>query len=267
MKHLFSIAAACVLLSWANTASAQSSCNNQDFEDSTFTNWSAATGLNTNGILQPITWTSGVVSNGNNAACTDVAARHTILTVNGLDPTVTDPLTLLPDTQMTLLAPNGGVASVRLGNSNINYEAEKLVLPYTVTSSNTWFQFQYASVMQDPGHQWHEQPFFMVNVYDQTMTAIPSLCDTIWAGDITVPYLISGNDPYLLYRRWTPLSIDLSAFVGTNVTIEFVNADCVFSGHFGYTYIDVSCFGSAIPNVWPGDCDYDLQANIVDVLT
>lgn len=254
-------------LAMATSAIAQSQCNNQDFEDSTFVNWAGATGMNYYGLLQPVTWTPGYVSNGNNAAVSDVNARQTIITTNFLDPNVTDPATMQPDTQMTSLAPGGGIASVRIGNSNINYECEKLSFQFAVTAANPWFQFQYASVMQDPGHMWNEQPYLMINFYDQAGAPIVTVNDTIWAADTSVPFIVSGNAPDLLYRRWTPQSRDLSAYVGQNVTVEFVNSDCMYGGHFGYTYIDVSCIGAGIPNVWPGDADYDLQANNVDVLT
>ncbi len=259
------IAFSCILA--ASAVNAQSQCNNQDFDDSTFVNWTGATGSNTGGILVPVTWTPGMVSNGNNALTYDPSARQTIITTNYLDSTVIDPATMLPDTQMTSLAPGGGIASIRLGNGNIGFECEKVAFQFTVTAANPWFQFQYSSVMQDPGHPWADQPYFMVNFYDQFGNSLTCCNDTIWAGDPSVPYIVSGNAPDLLYRRWTPLSRDLSAYIGTNMTVEFVNADCVYGGHFGYTYIDVSCIGSGIPNVWPGDADYDLQANNVDVLT
>jgi len=40
------------------------------------------------------------------------------------------------------------------------------------------------------------------------------------------------------YRRWTPQSVDLSAYVGTSVTVEFVVSACMYGGHFAYAYID-----------------------------
>jgi len=82
---------------------------------------------------------SGVVSNGNDAAVSDMAARHTFITLNSIDPTVTDPITMAPDTQMTTLAPNGGFVSVRLGNSYANYQAEKLSYQFTVFPMITHF--------------------------------------------------------------------------------------------------------------------------------
>lgn len=266
-QSLLSLSVFCTVLLFSSEMHAQSQCNNRDFEDTTFVGWSGATGTNTLGVLVPVIWTPGYISNGNDAAVTDITARQTIITQNFLDPNVVDPATMLPDTQMTSLAPGGGFASVRIGNNNMGFECEKVSYQFTVTPRNSWFQFQYASVMQDPGHQWDAQPYFMVNFYD--MNGNPLLCcnDTIWAGDTAVPYIVSGNDPTLLYRRWTPLGKDLSAYLGQTMTVEFVNSDCMYGGHYGYTYVDVSCLGTGVPNVWPGDCDYDLQANNVDFLT
>lgn len=266
MKHFLPAAVLALTLLTAN-AHAQSQCNNRDFEDTTFVGWNGATGTNSNGVLVPVTWTPGYVSNGNNAPVSDIAARQTIITQNFIDPLVVDPATMLPDTQMTSLAPGGGFASVRIGNSNMGFECEKISYQFTVTARNQYFQFQFASVMEDPGHQWNEQPYFMVNFYDQLGNPLICCNDTIWAGDPSVPYIVSGNNPSLLYRRWTPLSKDLSAYIGQQMTVEFVNSDCMYGGHFGYTYVDVSCLGTGVPNVWPGDCDYDLQANNVDLLT
>jgi hypothetical protein len=265
-KPLLKTLLACTLIASTAGVHAQSNCNNQDFDDSTFVGWTGVTGTN-NGLTVATTWTGGMVSNGNNASVYDPLARHTIITVNKVDSTVTDPITMQPDTQMTTLAPGGGIASVRLGNGAPGAQCEKLTLPYTVTANNTWFQFQFASIMEDPAHVWDMQPYFMVNVYDQFGNPLTCCNDTIWAGDTSVPYIVSGNNSMYLYRRWTPLSIDLSALLGQTITIEFANSDCAFGGHFGYTYLDVSCFGAATPNVWPGDADYDLQANNVDVLT
>jgi hypothetical protein len=248
-------------------AFAQSACGNRDFEDSTFSGWNTYTGDNNNSLLVPISWIPGTVTTGNNAAIMDMNARHTIITQNYIDSTVTDPVTMLPDTQMTTLAPNGGFVTVRLGGRTPNYQAEKISWSYTVTSADTNFQYQYACILESGGHPYIQQPYMMVNFLDQSGTPIAGLCDTIHSGSPTTPFIVSGNNPNYEYRRWTPQSKNLGAFIGQTVTVEFIVAGCTQSGHFGYAYIDVSCFGAAIPNVWPGDADYDLQANNVDLLS
>ncbi|MBC7863111.1 MAG: gliding motility-associated C-terminal domain-containing protein, partial [Bacteroidia bacterium] len=54
---------------------------------------------------------------------------------------------------------------------------------------------------------------------------------------INITYL---GEP-LYYKPWTVVSVDLSAYIGQSITIEFQTADCTQTGHFGYAYIDGSC--------------------------
>ncbi|MGL5888509.1 MAG: T9SS type A sorting domain-containing protein [Bacteroidia bacterium] len=244
----------------------QSTCGNRDFEDTTFTNWTAATGDNWMTVAVPVTWVPGLISNGLNASISDPSARHTLITTNFLDTMVIDPITNLPDTQMTSLAPGGGTVTLRLGNNNINAENEKLAYSFVVTPTNYIYTYQFACVMEDPQHLPDEQPYFMVNIYDSSMNIIANGTDTFYSAQPNVPFITTPGG-WIKYRRWTNISVDLTAYVGQSVTVEFINSDCALGGHYAYTYIDVSCLGTLLANVWPGDCDYDLQANNVDLLS
>lgn len=247
----------------------QSACSNFDFENGDFSNFTGESGLNFSG--NPISWTGGLVQ-GSNDAPVSGAAQHTILTINTLDTFAIDPVTNLPDVFMTTLAPNGGNFSVRLGNSMNGGQAEGLKISFPVVSaSDTIFTYQFADVMEDPGHSLTDQPGFMVNVYDANGQKDITLSQIIYAKDPAYPFIVSPkmgpNSANIVYRRWQGLSINLSAYVGQAVTIEFANFDCALLGHMGYTYLDGSCFGKLIADVWPGDCDYDLHANNVDLLS
>lgn len=247
---------------------AQSACNNLDFEDTTFANWIGATGMNPGSILTPNTsWVNGIVTSGPNAATSDITNQMTLITQYYIDSIAIDPNTSLPDTQMTSLAPNGGGVSVRLGNSNIGAQCERLKFQFVVTWQRN-FQYQFATVMEDPGHPWDAQPFFMVNIWDQFGNLLPCCSDTIWSADPSYPFIstLSPSGSPIQYRRWTPVVLDLSAYMGQTMTIEFTNSDCAYTGHYGYTYLDISCLAAPINGTWPGDCDYDLQANNMDIL-
>lgn len=247
---------------------AQSICNNQDFEDTTFFNWVGATG-NTPGsfLMANTSWVNGIVTSGPNAFTNDVNNQMTLITQNYVDSIAIDPATSLPDTQMTSLAPNGGVVSVRLGNCNVGAQCERLKFQFLVTFQRN-YQYQFATVMEDPGHVYDGQPYFMVNIWDQAGNLLPCCSDTIWSADPAYPFIstLSPSGSPIKYRRWTPVALDLSAYVGQTLTIEYTNSDCAFSGHYGYTYLDISCMGSPINATWPGDTDYDLQANNMDIL-
>lgn len=209
-------------------------CDNAGFEDGTFTNWSGGTG--TCDIL-PTTWTLGFV-----------ATRHTIEAAAGFDPFAINTTTGLPD--IPLIAPGGLTTSVRLGNSNIGAETEYLRYPIAVTAANTSFTYQYAVVLENPtGHTALEQPRFDITVFDALGNPVSGPCGVYSveglaaASDTTFkPF----NDPTLgtlqgYYKKWTTVSIDLTPYIGSTVTIQFQTSDCTLTGHFGYAYIDCSC--------------------------
>ncbi len=226
-------------------------CVNAGFEDTTFANWTAGTGTCTN-YPTPTTWTPGFSTTTINAAESDPLARQTIMTNSaGFDVNAINTGTGLPEIPYT--APGGGGVSVRLGNSYVTglsttCETEKLDYPITVTPGNTSFTYKYAVVLENPsGHSNLQQPRFTIAVYDQSGVQITGPCGTydvdgtFASTDTTFhPFNIAGVlDGY--YKRWTTVNIDLTPYIGTTVTIEFITQDCTLGGHFGYAYIDCSC--------------------------
>ncbi len=220
-----------------------SGCPNAGFQDTTFTNWTGGTG-DCSSYPSPIPWVMGFVSGPQNTPASNGASQHTMLT---------DPLGYDLNAGLTAgvpnlpyLAPGGGNVSVRLGNSDINYGTEFLRYPITVTPTNTSFTYQYAVVLENPTlHTNLEQPRFEITVYDANGTAISGPCGVYSveglgaSGDPTFFPFGTGPDGY--YKKWTTVSIDLSPYVGTTVTIEFVTQDCTLGGHYGYAYIDATC--------------------------
>lgn len=227
-----------------NNCSATLTClNNEGFEDGDFTGWTGFSG--TNSGTGAISWSGGLNSLGANLPPSTLA-QHTIFTASSLDPYAIDSLTNHPDLFMTTVSPSGGYYSVRLGNTNVGAGAEGLKVSYTPSSAENIFYYQYACVFQNAGHTTTHEPGFMVRVYDASSVIIPALCDTIYGPDPVVPFLhvaASAPDPSVLYRRWSSVGINLNTYIGQTVTIEFVNFDCSETGHWGYTYLDVSCSG------------------------
>lgn len=208
----------------------QAPCTNMDFETGNFTGWTGSTGDNTlssSGPLQNIV--PGLQSNGVDALLSDMNARHTIVTAASGN----DPCGLFP-----MVAP-GGNYSVRLGGTTANYQGEILEQTFTVAPGNTSFTYQYAVVLNDGGHSSGEQPYFKIEMFDQSGNLVPCSQYYVEASGSIPGFQTCGVGTF--YKPWTTVNIDLSTFVAANVTIRFTVAGCIYAGHYGYAYIDCSC--------------------------
>ncbi len=115
----------------------------------------------------------------------------------------------------------GGTYSARLGNSNVNAQAERLTYSFLVDASNALFIYRYAVVFEDPNHTAADQPRFQINVYDQGGAAIP--CGTY---EVVSSADIPGFETYVTpvgdvihYTNWTSVAIDLTAYIGQTVQV------------------------------------------------
>jgi len=198
----------------------QSSCPNSDFESGTLDGWQGQTGY-----CCPIaTSPSGIVS-----------GRHTIMSGTGTDPNTCD--------VVHVVSP-GGLYSARVGNAQVGAEAETLSYRMTVTPSSSLFIYKYAVVLQDPNHDPSEQPRFQVRVLNAAGQLIDPTCGqyTVVAGTGLEGFQTCINpDGDIRYRDWTTVGLNLSAYLGQTITIEFETGDCSQGGHFGYAYVDAYC--------------------------
>ncbi|MCW5906779.1 MAG: gliding motility-associated C-terminal domain-containing protein [Chitinophagales bacterium] len=209
--------------------SAQSNCSNVDFESGTFAGWTGYTGS-----CCPI--------NANVAGI--VAGRHTITSGTGVDPWVPT---------IPVVSPFGGTYSCMLGNSGVGYQAERLTFTFPVTAANPNFTYQYAVILQDPNHTAADQPRFQVNIKNQSGQTIPCGFYNVVAG-AGIPGFQSTQGGTLIYKEWSLVAVDLTNYIGQNITVEFQTGDCGQGGHFGYAYIDASCNPLQITtNYCPGD--------------
>ncbi len=236
-------------------------CPNVGFENFNFNTWAPSTwtlsGLDW--TTAPV-WVSGAISSGNNAALTDPNGRHTITTIPagnpnpalgstpGWDSIARNPTTNICEIQT--VCPWGNGSSVRLGNSLSGSQTDMLTYSLAVTPNNSQFSYSYAVVIQDPNHTLPEQPFFTVTFKDQngvplTGCGIYNVNATQAATDPTFTVIPSNTQPSqfdpIYYKKWTLVGVDLTAYVGTTITIEFRSADCSAGGHFGYAYVDADC--------------------------
>lgn len=192
-------------------------CTNMDFEAGNFTGWTG-----TSGTFAACCPNTGIIAN-----------RHTIVTGPGLDPCGGFPV----------VAP-GGSFSVKLGNSITGAEAEQLTQTFTV--SQPIFIYQYACVLEDPAHAAADQPYFKVEVTNALGQPLACGNYSFVAGQGVPGFFNSTTCAGVIYKPWTTVAVDLSLYMGLNITVKFTSADCALSGHYGYGYIDGACLQSQI---------------------
>lgn len=203
-------------------------CNNVDFEAGNGSGWDMTDGkVNTN----PYEYIN-VVASGLNA-------QHVIMTGAGTDPNGGFPV----------VNPDGGSFSLMLGDGEgTGSNAAGISQTFLVDANSESFTYSYALVLENPdGHTTGETPFFKVDMFDQNGDPITCGNYQVISGPPS-----SGGDPDFIeftttagerayYLPWRTTFAPLQAYVGQNVTIEFVVGDCSASGHYGYGYIDASC--------------------------
>src|SRR5258706_9444349 len=232
LQKLASVFSLGILLTIGNVSPVKSKasyCPNAGFEMGDFTNWIGYTGTPPVGGCCPINVHSfGIVS-----------GRHTIISAPALDLNTCGNLQILP-------AFAGGYVC-RLGNDLVGAEAEQLRYDLIVDSNNALFVYRYAVVLQDPGHSPADQPRFQIRVLDALGNVIDPICGQYFveAGQ-NIPGFQWCATNSVVWKDWTTVGIDLSPYIGQDITLEFSTGDCALTGHFGYAYLDAYCMPMAI---------------------
>ncbi|MXV15510.1 gliding motility-associated C-terminal domain-containing protein [Hufsiella ginkgonis] len=219
---------------------------NIGFEQGDFTGWVCKTGDTDVGLLN-----TGVV-----------LGRHTI--INSASYAEVDPYGNFP-----ILCPNGSNFTVKLGNNSTCKETESISYTFKIPdgAKNYTVTYNYAVVFEDPEHGASEQPRFVAKVYDVatgrvelcgsadyvSSSAIPGFQRSDARGNAGRPPGCpdtgrgngqgggNNNGPATVYfKPWSAVNLDLSAYAGREIRLEFTTMDCTMGGHFGYAYIDVN---------------------------
>ena len=235
-----------------------SPCTNLDFENGDLSSWTGTHGYNSNSALPftaPYTGTPYVV-NGNYHAC----SFYSIINTSFGNDVYSSP-TAFPG-----VSASGGTYSARLGSEGINTcwnyywcanadqdvyysSAEKLTQTFVVTAANALLTYQYAVVLNDGGHNIGEQPYFQANVTDNTGTILSSCTQYVQEiqsgvtppGYILSDYVADADFTWVYYLPWKYNSVNLTAYIGQTIKLNFIASGCTLGGHFAYAYVDATC--------------------------
>lgn len=243
--------------------STTSSGANIGFESGDYADWLALAGENLVNSFGPLSnirfMTPGGTDSLPTVVCTGMDTNRQGLMTNLYN----DPLA-----GFTLASPLGGNYVARINRYCYNYEASVIMQNFLVTANQNILNYAYAVVLEDGGHLQGEQTYFMIRVLDQNGARIDSVYMQA-ANGVTPGFYqcLGGNTTATYYKPWTPVSVDLTAYIGQNVSVEVTASACIYGGHSGYGYFDARLDStSSTPNVWPGDANYDLVADMNDLL-
>ena len=151
--------------------------------------------------------------------------------------------------------PEGSIASVRLGNWDINTEAEAIRYKYLVdTLSAKIILMKYAVVLEAPGHGPAEDPYFRLRLKDEDGRLISSTCGNFEFTPENRSIQWEAFEAYV-WKDWTTIGMNIASLHGKVIEIELVTQDCLRSGHAGYAYFTLDCADAVIRTSSCGDAD------------
>lgn len=210
-------------------------CTNLDFEDGTWSSWNVYNGEACDSYV-------GCITNVTAGTASNVGSPQHLIMGAGMD----------PDVPITTLSPFGGATSFRLGNLGASAYAEQILNTFLVTATKPYFSYEYAVIIENPAnHGDTTMPFFMVEFYDAALNPITGTCGNYYV-DPTTPQAKTTFDSiqvgfqWVFYKDWARVTVDLTPYIGQNVTIRFTTSDCTLGGHLGRAYLDASCSDAKI---------------------
>jgi hypothetical protein len=233
MKHLLFSA----MLLIGGKAISQSTCSNLDFEAGNLGGWMVTSGQNT-------------LSTGMGGCCpTAGSAEATVVATPLVDPN----MGTIPN------SPLGGTQVAKLNDASPSGLVTRLTYSLVVTSFNAVLPYAVAGLSQGSGHACGDQPYFNMQARDMLNNIISTNHMEPGVG-CTGSSVFTNTTSTYSYFGWTTFSVNLTAYIGQTVTINFTTGDCDGWGHYGYSYFDVACAGvlnvketasMTNVNVWP----------------
>lgn len=151
---------------------------------------------------------------------------------------------------------SSGSYAIQLNDTEYNKSVSRLTKTFTVSQS--LITFNYALVlMYDTAadHQTNpsKQPYFQYRLKNMSGTV---LYENHIVSNINNPIFKNAypNNTIdtTLYTDWACATINASAYIGQDVTLEIVVSDCGIGDHFGYAYVDDFC-GTSCTAICPSN--------------
>lgn len=179
----------------------------------------------------------------------------------GLDP-------LVPGLTRTSPFASCGTDSFRINNSVNGTTLSSIVSLRKEFIAGEVITFDFAMILQQPGHSPIDNPYFVVNIFNQTGGLHESRCiissntDCLF-NSINLPSPINQ----IVYSDWSCLKFNTKEIQGQSATIEIIMGDCDLTGHFAYAYVDNLRIGEDSPDMCSNSIFGYLALNPIDAVT
>jgi len=195
-----------------------------------------------------------------------IGAQYPIYSVFGSGPANATALAANPQ----LSSPMFGGKVIRLNDGITgDYSIERLSKTFAVTGQNALFQFAFISVF-NTSHDCCAAGGFVIRLSNATTSAAitcpnfsvsapgaecggnagtPNYKVALSGVNYTyslpcptcTPPTFGSSNGSVIYNPWQVNSMDLTAYIGQNITIDIIASDCIYSGHYGKCYFDAQC--------------------------
>jgi uncharacterized protein (TIGR02145 family) len=158
--------------------------------------------------------------------------------------------------------------SARLGDTTTGRHGAELHYDLYVDSLNYLFVYRYAVVLESPNHPVERQPNFQVVIRDSAGNTLDPVCGYYYIAAPSTPNTpppgwtwcnTYGRSRYA--RPWTTVGMDLTPYVGRNITLAFIAKGCCIDGgsHRGYAFVSAYCSSLIIQTAM---CEGDTSATL-----
>ena len=256
-------------------------CNNLGFESGDFTNWSwqdvtdqggvnTSFKINSSGSATNIAPVVGPVNSK-----VDECYDFTLLTAASIND---------PYGNFSVANPIGGTYTVRIGGdaeNSVDYgfyddqtygctvpqaHGQDLYQTFNVGKSNAIFTYAYAVVLNTApeNHSQAQAAYFRLQITNSLGDTISCLQFSQYGTGTGVvpgftkatgtPNSNSGNTGEVCFKPWTINMINLSAYIGSTVTVKVSAGGCYTGAHFGYAYFASKCGAEPLLSIPAASC-------------
>ncbi len=143
-------------------------------------------------------------------------------------------------------SPLGGSKVIQLNDNVVSAgEVIRMRQTFPVTSTNSLLQYAYLAVLNGAGHACCDQPFINIAFFDCLNNQLACGTTSISAPGVSCPTSTVGwitNTSGVSYNStWQVSAVDLTAYIGSCVTIQVTVGDCDGWAHEGYCFFDAKC--------------------------